>query len=357
MKIGYCPTSADYSHPVDRRKACLYFHRRKLEFERAILGQHYDVVYISSVQTDIEGWLAYYATVRDIKNRPKLVFDLSDSYLSARKYSLKTSLRGTYRYLAGIASHYRPSFSDTLIEAVSVADAVVCGSAESRDELIQYNDNIHIIRDYFWNDIRQRKQSLNIQEGTLNVVWEGLSHGNKKIFAMLRVILSGLPGLRVNLHVITDWSYCGFGRKYFCKPTGALLQNIFAGSDVSVYYYAWNSATFSSLVTACDIALIPIPSNDPIMYRKPENKLILLWSAGIPVIATGTPSYRRVMSNVGLDWTCDAISEWRESILALSQSLGERENYMKKVNVFLGKECSEQRLEGQWDDLFASLKV
>lgn len=356
MKIGYAPSSSDLTHPVDRRKACFYFGRRGIEFERAILGQSYDIVYLSSVQTDIEGWLSYLTTSRIGGNRPKLIFDLTDSYLSSGSYDPRTFLRGTNRYFGGIASRYRPQFSRTLIEAVSRADAVVCGSLEGKAELERFNRNVHVIRDYFWDDIKQRKQTLDIQDGRLNVFWEGLSHGNREIFIMLKSILSGVRDRKVSLHVATGWDYCKFGGKYFCKPTGTLLRDIFAGSGVEVYFYTWNTSTFSSILSACDIALIPIPENDPIMFRKPENKLIGLWSAGIPVIATATPSYRRVMKDAGLEWTCETIPEWQDKISALSASKSERENYMNNAEAWLARVCSEDRLVGQWDSLFASLK-
>lgn len=356
MKIGYSPTSSDFSHPVDRRKACFYFARKGIGFESAILGYPYDVVYLSSIQTDIEGWLSYIASIPTGRKRPKLIFDLTDSYLNASNNDLKTILRGTYRYCTGIASRYRPRFSKTLIEALSQADAVVCGSLESKSELARFNSNIHVIRDYFWDDIKQQKQHWDIQDGALNVFWEGLSHGNRKIFSMLGAILSEIRNTKITLHVVTAWNYCNYGGRYLCKPTGTLLNDIFKNTNVNVCYYTWNSATLSSILSACDIALIPIPKCDPIMTRKPENKLVGLWAARIPVITSATPSYQRVMNNAGLEWTCEEISDWENKITSLAASKVERQNYIDKADKYIERECSDVRLIEQWDVLFDSLR-
>ena len=43
-----------------------------------------------------------------------------------------------------------------------------------------------------------------------------------------------------------------------------------------------------ALVTEADIAVIPIDLSDPVAQAKPENKLMILWRLGMPVIASAT---------------------------------------------------------------------
>jgi len=49
-------------------------------------------------------------------------------------------------------------------------------------------------------------------------------------------------------------------------------------------------------------------------WGKPENKLVLLWQLGMPVLTTATPVYRRVMDSAGLPMTCATASEWGEQL-------------------------------------------
>jgi len=47
---------------------------------------------------------------------------------------------------------------------------------------------------------------------------------------------------------------------------------------------------------------------------QPENKLLLFWSLGVPVIDTNTKSYSRVMKSINEDYLCDSLEEWQRKI-------------------------------------------
>ena len=47
---------------------------------------------------------------------------------------------------------------------------------------------------------------------------------------------------------------------------------------------------------------------------KPENKLVLLWQLGMPVLTSATPAYERAMAAAGLDMVCRSEAEWRSGL-------------------------------------------
>jgi hypothetical protein len=63
------------------------------------------------------------------------------------------------------------------------------------------------------------------------------------------------------------------------------------------------------------MAIIPIDLSDNFNAGKPENKLILLWKIGIPVITSATPAYVRAMQAENLDMYCYTEKEWVDKIL------------------------------------------
>jgi glycosyltransferase involved in cell wall biosynthesis len=163
--------------------------------------------------------------------------------------------------------------------------------------------------------------------------------------------------LKVNLHVISAQTYCKFGSAYICQPTSQLVENIFKYSDVKTYFYSWHSTTFSSIAGSCDLALIPIPSNDFMMWEKPENKLIELWSIGLPVLTSPTPAYSRVMLKAGIDGTCKNVHEWQQKIIDLISSTEKRGDYMKLAANLVERDYSKEKIISQWDTLLNSISI
>ena len=102
--------------------------------------------------------------------------------------------------------------------------------------------------------------------------------------------------------------------------------------------------------------MIPIDRSDKLMWYKPENKLLLLWQTGIPVLTTGTPAYKRVMQEAGIFMTCDTNEDWLDQ-LSKFRSLDEtgRASIMQKAQHWLAENHSRQAICKKWDTIFESV--
>ena len=67
----------------------------------------------------------------------------------------------------------------------------------------------------------------------------------------------------------------------------------------SVKLHLWDESTCSDIIRNCDLAVIPIDLSDPFAFGKPENKLLLFWGMGMPVVTSAIPAYVRAMQAVG----------------------------------------------------------
>ena len=349
LLIGICPNSPDFLHPADRRRYIPYLKKNNIPYEIADYEKDYDVIYIS-LNADLNKWAGYKNKQVEKNKHVRVIFDFSDLYLVGG--TISDNLRPFFHYLSGRTSKLRSSYKNTVMDMISGTDVLICGSEEQKKILRELHHNVIVVRDYFFDDIKSIKSNYSLSEpNTINILWEGLSHGNLEIFKMLRNILDNLPVFKVKLHVISDSEYCKIGSKYFCKPTYSILKEVFDNSDVSFHFYDWNKTTFSSIATSCDLALIPIPEN-PFMRRKPENKLLLFWHLGLPVITSNTDSYVRVMKAIDENYFCSTYEEWREKLINFASSIQEREKYMSSATAYLQTNCSAVVIFETYDIIF-----
>jgi hypothetical protein len=348
LTIGCLPNSLNLLHPADRRRYVPFFRDLHLNFEVADFNKYYDILIIS-INSDIEKWATYKNINSKINKKTRIIFDLSDLYL--KENTFKDIFRAFYYFFTGRISKFSFSYKKSIIKMIASTDVLLCGSIEQKKYLNNYHKNVIVVRDFFDDDIKLKKYNyslLNNQE--VNILWEGLSHGNKEIFYLLKNILIRLNNFKVNIHIITDPTYCEIGTKYLCKSTYDVIDDIFKSTQISYFVYPWNPLTFSSIATKCDLALLPIPDNE-IMVNKPENKLLFLLSHGIPTITSDTPSYKRVLNQIGVNYYCSNIDDWKIKIENLLKTDFNRIDYINKANDYISCNASKKVIYNTWNHI------
>lgn len=343
-RIGYASHSPDFSGPGDRRRFCAYAEHRGLEYQRAELGRTYDLVLVTH-NGDIPGWTDFN---QHDPGQTILVLELPDSYLFQtglpRRY-----LKGLARFALGIDSRLSPDFLKTLICACESAQVVICSTEEQAAEIRRYNSNVFTTFDYFGADLGPPKADY-ARGQKLRLVWEGQS----TTLANIRTIRDVLNDLRdrVELHVVTDpLVYRYFGR-FFPHPSRDLLK----GLECDVHFHPWDRSTFSTRITSADAAIIPIDVTNRFAMGKPENKLVMLWQLGMPVVTSVTPAYARAMDAAGVDMLCATPGEWRDRLESLIASgPAEFEAIGRRCRAFAERVYSKSEFVRRFDDAFASV--
>lgn len=309
-RIGYAGYSRDFTAPGDRRRFAAYARLHGLSIEYAELGCNYDLVYVT-YSSDLPGWIS---RKRREGEKFKLVFELIDSYFTetglARRF-----LKGSARFMLGTDSRLSPDLRRTLIEACDVADLVICSTEEQRETIRGYNPNVFTSFDFFGDELGPAKRDYN-RSGKLRIVWEGQS----TTLPNLQVIREPLNELkdRVELHLVTDPVIHRYFGRYGSYPAMDALHGI----ECEKHFHRWDLTTFTKRITECDAAVIPIDQGNALWWGKPENKLVLLWQLGMPVITSATPVYRRAMEAAGLHMSCALPQQWGEELRRLTNSDG-----------------------------------
>ncbi len=340
-RIGYAPYSAGFDRPGDRRRFAGYAQRRQLPIEIADPAQAYDLVVVTE-NADITTWCRY--------DKGRVVYDLIDSYLAIPRSDLKGHLRGLAKFVTGQHRHLGLDHWHAIEQMCRRADAVVCTTVEQQRDIGKFSTNVHIVLDLHATVTRQAKTDY-ATGAVFRLVWEGLP----ATVDSLRSIKSALQAIGrhrlLELNVVTDpvcFRHLGrFGR----RNTLDLVQDLCA----QVKLHQWTEETCADIICSCDAAVIPLDLTDPFAAGKPENKLLLLWRMGMPVVASASPAYARAMVAAGVDLTCANGDDWRIKLEYLIADETARANAGRRGREYAEGHFSEAQLLARWDAIFATL--
>ncbi len=343
-KIAYWPYSPDCKGPGDRRRFIFYASEKKINYEIASYQKIYDIVYLT-VGCNIFEWLKY----KNKYPKAKIVFEIVDSYF-LEGLNFFTAVRGITKFLSGRETQLYLDYRRAIFKMIKAADAVVCSTPIQKEFLLRYNINVHISLDFFLDDITHKKTNF-VTGDKLKLVWEGQTYTVHNLL-YINDVLKKLAG-KIELHIITD-PVIKFPFKIFNKNTASFLSSI----KCDYYLHNWHKDTFSQIISEMDMAIIPLNRNQygTITMNKPENKLLLFWQIGIPVLTSDSPAYRRVMDLAGLSFYCNTKDDWEKKILEFKKSSIETKTTgMIKAAEYLDKYHSKEVIIDNWDKIFLSL--
>ena len=280
LTIAYGGVSEDYSAPGDRRRFAGYAKRAGIQLMSINDSISADAA-VLTLGSDISRW-------REIKKKHGiLILDIVDAYLDESELSLKRNFRGVYKSVTGQFAHLTLNYPRLIEEVVSQADAVVCASKEQQKKLRLLNANVHAIVDCF-EELRSYTRKSQVARVGHFIMWEGFPENLKHL---------RLLGSKRNA-VWHDYSYKIVTLE---KMQAGLVWNQSLSTSIrlermgiSHQLRPWNVKNLIETSNESDLAVIPLDICDKLAWNKSENKLLGLWTLGVPVLVSPTPSYSRV---------------------------------------------------------------
>ncbi len=338
-KIAWVPWSPDPLWPTNLRRFSAFARVAGIPYEVYDSQKKYDLIIMNQC-SDLTHWSRFE------KNGQKIIFETVDSYLDLEYRDLRALFRAPAKYLFGHHRYWGLDYEEQIRAMMRQADAVVCSTPEQASKYVAYNPKVFDILDFNTQQVSLQKNNYFLRD-TVHIAWEGMG-GNAWAFQEIAPVLKRIHRkLPLALHLVTDLSFKSHNGplsvNHALKPR---LQKIFG--DVPFYLYEWNAAMLAPICTRCDIALLPIPKNPPIYWAKPENRLLMLWNMGLPVLTSPTPAYERCMRDAGSEQTCDTLEEWEKKLMAL---IGDED--LRRESAFRGKAyashaVSEETLCAKW---------
>jgi len=343
IKIGYIPNSSDLESPADKRRFVSYAKSRNINFEIANIHKKYDLVILSTL-ADISTWSKY--------DKGKVIYELLDSYLAIPKTNIKNKLRGVVGFLKGRYANLQLNHTKALINMCKKSDGVICSTEDQKKTISKYSKNVHIILDIHDSITKNPKTNYESKKH-FNLVWEGLP-SNIHHLKFLSPILDKLnQNNSVKLNVITDRTQS----KYFSFLGSVNIENKLKKISKHIVFHDFNFNSWSKIVRNSDLAIIPIDLLDPFASGKPENKLLLFWRMGLPVLTSPTLAYVSAQKKAGItkDLLCENTDEWINNINKMIFDKELREKLGLQGKSFVEKFHSEELVYKKWDKLFNQL--
>jgi len=348
LSIGYAPYTSDFSSSGDKRRFVFYANSRAIDFEIAKPENEYDIVFVTH-GADITVWSKY------DKSKAVIVYELVDSYLATPVFSFYGLFRGVAKYLSGKYKYCQFNQKKSIESMCRRADIVICSTEEQKNQIRRYCDDVRIILDVK-SEYHNHRMTLQpeLKNNELNIAWEGVPH-NIKSFTVIRDALSILSKqYQINLHLITALKYKQYMNKYLTKHA---INEVKKYIDINnVHLYQWNELTVSHISSACDFAIIPINSNDPMDKGKPEDKLLIFWLMGLPAVVSETPAHLRAMKGAGVSMACSTTNDWVSTIKDIVDNKTKRNQSAKKGFAYASRVNSDERIISLWDDLFEDIE-
>ena len=343
LRIGYVPYNERFDQIGDWGRFYHYAKKRNLTFEIAKPTETYDVVIVTQ-GGDISVWANYH------KGHAKVVYDIVDAYLTIPRSDVKGVLRGLAKFVAGQSRRLRLDHWKAIQDMCRRSDAVVCNTGDLRRMVLEFCRNVHMILDVDVGMTRSVKDDYGAGD-VFNFVWQGLPQ-NVRFFHEIQDVLRSIQAKRrIALHIVAPLEFRQYMNKYHLQRTYDIARRIFNGA----YVYDWNKGLLSRIITACDMALIPIPLDDAFASGKSANKLLIFWRMGMPTIVSSTPAYSEAMDHVGLPMACRTPQEWNETLDQYMSDEDARRDAGQRGRAFAEEHYGEEKILGQWDDVFASV--
>jgi glycosyltransferase involved in cell wall biosynthesis len=302
--IKVIPINKNFNSPGDRRRFSGYLDIKKIPYVLPKSSQEGKLVFLTQ-GADITSWE---------KNKyAYIIYDLTDSYLAIRKLNFKGWLRGLAKFFSKQHKYLQFSYWTSLENMCRRANMVICSTKEQKKTISKYNKNVKIILDMKDREAGSLKKT-NYKTGKIfNLVWEGLPQNIYLLEGIAEVICELSKKYKIRINLISDPKFYLFLNKYFQKQTDKFLEKIF--KDKSLFrFIEWKAETYFKHIVNSDLAIIPTDLNDSFISGKPQNKLLLFWRLGVPVITSKSSAYKFAMHEAGLKNYCENNFQWMKEI-------------------------------------------
>jgi len=345
LRIGYVPNKEDLNHPADRRRV-IYWAKNRGHQIVLDLTEKVDVLLLSN-RADLNYW-------SQAKNRPPLIIDLVDGYLG-EEIVWRDWARGVGKVVTRQISGAPKTYQQILKSACSYADAVVCETPEQVKTISPYCKNTHHILDF-----HEEFPMLPYTDAPRTpyfpaIMWEGLPFTAKGLNLLEHAITELISSGPISLEMVTDLSYPLILGKYFRKRTEAKVGRLPSILGGNFKLTAWSLDSVFEVAARSHLSVLPLDPKGILNPLKAENRLLMMWRIGLPVLTSPSLAFNRVMGDVGIDGVCHTPEEWTRKIQELSSSSELRREIVERGQQYIRERHSKEMVLKSWDALFESV--
>jgi len=339
MIIGYEGYLSGNQGIADRRRL-LFWAEKKGHNVVSSQSEEADLVVVTSSSD-----LAYWA---HRKMKVPLILDVVDGLIGEQS-QVKDNLRGFGHWAMRRNSSLIPrKFSHSLLSVAAKSSIVICSSVEQVEEWAKFGIRAVDILD-FHEEIPILKPILGITPNSGgNLFWEGLPATLSSI-KMLDYVFTNSPSKNFNLNIATNLESFRYMNRFIRYDLKQMINNHLDLRNVHLQISQWNQENLVKLVNESNIGVIPISLNSGYNHLKAENRLLIMWRLGLPVLTSPLSSYVRVMKDAGIPGICRDKYEWAQKVSLLNESTTLQQEFLEKAQEYLSRRHRAEDVLEKWD--------
>jgi hypothetical protein len=339
LTIGYLPLSENLNHPADRRRIIFYANKMGHKIETD-LTRKVDLLVISEKANLVP-------FIRE-SGHPPTVFDLIDGYLTPSNIPIDLA-RGISKSLVGQLSFNYFSFKKLVQKMCLSVDAVVCSTPEQAAVASNYNLNVHNILDSHSEiPFQAIKRIAGKNPFVPKLLWEGLPY-----------TIIGLQTIKTRkkfyFNIVTDLTYNNILGTYWTNDTSDYINRKLNLSVDNYSISQWSLDSLAQSAKNSNIAVLPLNINKSMNLYKAENRLLIMWRLGLPVLASPTLSYTRVINEINTIGICNSSSDFDNVISNLLHHEEELLNQVNEGRNYMSKNHTDEILIHKWNKVIESI--
>lgn len=354
MKINYFPFSESAKHAVDIRRLLVWSCINSQDQLELVNAKNASVG-----EADIHLVCSNFDLTKFIRSdwpgaTGKKVLQIVDGYGLYKEFWVLDLIRGIVKFLKREISYPVLSYGNLMRKALSSADAVICASPEQEKRVTRFNSRVIAIPDNHYFLHGSTKPSPPGKE-SISILWEGIPQSLASLFNLKTELSRSSYETRVRLCLVTNLTGYRVGNKYFRYDVRRKALNEFLGYVDCLEVSQWTVEELISQANTCNIAVLPIDTESKLQMLKHESRLLLYWQLGLPVIASSSPSYRRVMKSAGLEYL---IFENSKEIPQLIEWISIDSNWhstKEKIDKYISKYHTSDIIANRWKEAFSKV--
>jgi hypothetical protein len=339
MLIGYEGYSIGNNGIADRRRI-LYWAKNRGHTIVDSRDPRADLIVVTSSSN-----LSYWSHANITK---PIYLDVVDGLIGETSFS-KDLFRGYAYWGMNFPSRILPSgYRRLLVSVAQRCKKVICSSPEQVAEWGKYGIQAIDILDFHEEIPKLEHSDQKFGESQIELFWEGLPPTLGSL-SLLNAPIKSLSEYEFHLNVLTQLDSYKYMNKYVKVDVDKVLSNKLSSKNLQVSTRKWSQSKLEEVAMRSHVGVIPLELELGYHALKAENRLLIMWRLGLPVLVSPLPAYVRTMSNANIDGVCYSANDWRKKLQLLIESRDKRLEHFNLSQAYLLSRHNKEDILAKWD--------
>jgi hypothetical protein len=187
----------------------------------------------------------------------------------------------------------------------------------------------------------------------VNIFWEGQATSLISLVDIMQQIKAQFNHKNIKLNIVSDPNFYLFANKFCQKSTSQYLASRF--KDISFELFPWNIRNIEAAAKESNIFILPTLTKGRSHLLKPENRALISWRLGLPVLLSDSLAHQRLSQYIGAPILRNSFLDWYDGIVNLSLNDDLASQQVLQGKFYLQNYHNDEILLYKWDTHFQKI--